>query len=191
MTLASYTHKSSCSYKDSCLCQNLQNFQWNQMYQHFSILDLAVKRWRSTQGRNLNKLWIILFQYDTNQVSLQSIHWFWRRLWRVSTIYGRGGHLGHVNQTRWYKVSFLYSYKLLQGIWFQMTQQFKTSIMGPVLPTKFHCYRPTGSGEEDFEGLYHICAWRQSWSYDTVSTNKLLFPRPMKKTSIKSKVTVT
>ena len=49
-----------------------------------------------------------------------------------------------------------------------------------MLHTKFYGNRPTGSGEEDFEGfLPHIWAWRQPWSCDQVPMNKLSFPLPM------------
>ena len=35
-----------------------------------------------------------------------------------------------------------------------------------MLHTKFHENWPAVSGEEDFEGFYHIWAWRPSWSCD-------------------------
>ena len=35
-----------------------------------------------------------------------------------------------------------------------------------MLNTKFSGNRSTGSGEEDIEGFYHICAWLPSWSRD-------------------------
>ena len=47
-----------------------------------------------------------------------------------------------------------------------------------MLPTKFHENRPAGSGEEDFEGFYHIWAWRPSCSCDPDAANKLSLPRP-------------
>ena len=36
-----------------------------------------------------------------------------------------------------------------------------------MLHSKFHGNQPAGSGEEDFEGFYHIWAWRPSWLYVT------------------------
>ena len=33
------------------------------------------------------------------QVSLKSVHWFQRRFFKVFTIYGHGGYLGHVTWT--------------------------------------------------------------------------------------------
>ena len=33
-----------------------------------------------------------------------------------------------------------------------------------MLHTKFRGNRSTGSGEDDFEGFYHIWAWQPSWS---------------------------
>ena len=35
-----------------------------------------------------------------------------------------------------------------------------------MLHTKFRGNHPAGSGEEDFEGFYHIWAWLPSWSCD-------------------------
>ena len=35
------------------------------------------------------------------QVSRSSVNWFWRRFFKVFTIYGHGGHLGHVMRTVW------------------------------------------------------------------------------------------
>ena len=32
--------------------------------------------------------------------------------------------------------------------------------------------------EKNFEGFYHIWAWRPSWSCDPDATNKLSFPLP-------------
>ena len=45
-----------------------------------------------------------------------------------------------------------------------------------MLHTMFHGNRPAGSGEEDFEGFYHIWAWRPSWSCDPDAANKLSPP---------------
>ena len=35
-----------------------------------------------------------------------------------------------------------------------------------MIHAKFKDQRTSGSGEEDFKGLYHIWAWRPSWSCD-------------------------
>ena len=45
-----------------------------------------------------------------------------------------------------------------------------------MLHTMFHGNPPAGSGEEDFEGFYHIWAWRPSWSCDPDAANKLSSP---------------
>ena len=47
-----------------------------------------------------------------------------------------------------------------------------------MLHTKFRENWPAGSGEEDFEGFYHIWAWRPSWSCDPDAVNKFSFPLP-------------
>ena len=47
-----------------------------------------------------------------------------------------------------------------------------------MLHTKFQDHRTSGSGEEDFLGFYHICAWRPSWSCDLDHLYKLSFPLP-------------
>ena len=44
-----------------------------------------------------------------------------------------------------------------------------------MLHTKFHENQPVGSGE-DFEGFYHIWAWRPSWSCDKDNVNTFSFP---------------
>ena len=48
---------------------------------------------------------------------------------KVFTIYGHGGHVGHVTQTHLYKFSFLFSLKLSFEFWFQIAKLFlrKTS----------------------------------------------------------------
>ena len=47
-----------------------------------------------------------------------------------------------------------------------------------MLHTKFRGNRSSSSGKEDFEGFYHIWAWRPSWSCDPDAANKLSFPLP-------------
>ena len=61
------------------LGQNLQNFPWNLMFYHFPIFDLAVKRSKSTQGHNLNNLYITQVPNATYKVSRPSVNWFRRR----------------------------------------------------------------------------------------------------------------
>ena len=45
----------------------------------------------------------------------------------------------------------------------------------PILHTKFHGNRPTGSGEI-FVGFYHMWALRPSWSCDQDMANKISIP---------------
>ena len=45
-----------------------------------------------------------------------------------------------------------------------------------MLHTKSRDNRPGGSGEEDFEGFYHIWVWQPSWSCDPDATNKISSP---------------
>ena len=47
-----------------------------------------------------------------------------------------------------------------------------------MLHTKFRGNQPAGSGEEDFEGFYHIWAWLPSWSGDQHNINDLYFLVP-------------
>ena len=42
-----------------------------------------------------------------------------------------------------------------------------------MLHTKFRGNQSAGSGEEDFEGFYHIWAWLPSWSFDQHHINDL------------------
>ena len=42
----------------------------------------------------------------------------------VFTIYGHGGHAGHVTQLIYYKFSFLFSLKLSYELWFQIALLF-------------------------------------------------------------------
>ena len=44
--------------------------------------------------------------------------------------------------------------------------------------TKFQGHRPFGSRKEDFERLYHIWAWRPSWSCDINHLYSLSLPIP-------------
>ena len=56
----------------------------------------------STQVDNLNNLGSTHIHNATYQVSRSSVNWFWRRrFFKVFTIYGHGGHLGHVTRTVW------------------------------------------------------------------------------------------
>ena len=47
-----------------------------------------------------------------------------------------------------------------------------------MLHTKPEGHWPFGSGEEIFEGFYHIWVWWPSWSCDPDPANKHLFPYP-------------
>ena len=47
-----------------------------------------------------------------------------------------------------------------------------------MLTAKFHDHRTIRSVGEDFEGVYHIWAWRPSWSCDLDHLYKLSFPLP-------------
>ena len=66
------------------------------MYQHFPIFELAVKKSRSIQGHHLNNLGSTQLPNASYQVPRPSDNWFWRRYLKVFTIYGHGGHFGHV-----------------------------------------------------------------------------------------------
>ena len=44
-----------------------------------------------------------------------------------------------------------------------------------MLHTKFQGHWFIGSGEEGFEGFYHIWAWRPCWSYDPDCLNNFSF----------------
>ena len=44
-----------------------------------------------------------------------------------------------------------------------------------MLHNKFRENRPAGSGEEDFEGFYHIRAWRPHWPCDQDHIKKFSF----------------
>ena len=47
-----------------------------------------------------------------------------------------------------------------------------------MLHAKFQDHRTSGSGVEDFKGLYHIWAWRPSWSRDLDHLYKLSLSLP-------------
>ena len=93
--------------------------------------DLGVKWVKFNQDHNLNNLGSTCIDNATYQVSRSSVYCFWkRRLFKVFTIYGHGGHVGHVRAlTHLYIFSFLFSFKLSYELWFQIAQLFlrKTS----------------------------------------------------------------
>ena len=61
--------------------------------------DLGVKQSKSTQGDNLNNLGSTCIDNAIYQVSRSSVNWFWRRrFFKIFTIYGHGGNVGHVTQ---------------------------------------------------------------------------------------------
>ena len=47
-----------------------------------------------------------------------------------------------------------------------------------MLHVKFQDHSTSSSREENFEGFYHILAWRSSWSCDLDHSYKLSFPIP-------------
>ena len=47
-----------------------------------------------------------------------------------------------------------------------------------MLHTKFSENWPTCSGENSLKGIYHILAWRPSWSCDQYIANKITMPLP-------------
>ena len=62
--------------------------------------DLGIKWVKVNPGHNLNDLISAHVHTATNQVSRPFVYWFWRRtFFRVFTIYGCGGHVGHVTRT--------------------------------------------------------------------------------------------
>ena len=62
-----------------------------------SIVDLLVKQPSSSQGNHLNKFDNAGIPNAVYHVSRPSAFWFQRsRFLKVFTIYGHGGHLGHV-----------------------------------------------------------------------------------------------
>ena len=62
------------------------------------LTSLTHSRSRSTQGNNFNNLGST--HNATYQILRISVYWFWkRRFFKVFTIYGHDGHVGHVIQT--------------------------------------------------------------------------------------------
>ena len=53
---------------------------------------------RSTQGDNLNNLGSTCIANASYKVLRSSVYWFWRRFFKVFTIYGHDSHVGHVTQ---------------------------------------------------------------------------------------------
>ena len=49
-------------------------------------------------GNNWNNLGSTCIDNATYRVSRSSVYWFWRRFFKVFTIYGHGDHVGHVTQ---------------------------------------------------------------------------------------------
>ena len=63
----------------------------------FLYFNLVVKRLRSTQGQHLNDCGYTGVPSAMYQVSRPSVHVFWKiRFLKVFTIYGHGGHTGHM-----------------------------------------------------------------------------------------------
>ena len=62
--------------------------------------DLGLKWVKINPGSYLNNLGSTRIHTATYQVSRSSVNWFWRRrFFKVFTIYGHGGHPGHVTRT--------------------------------------------------------------------------------------------
>lgn len=63
--------------------------------------DIAIKRLKLTHGHYLTNIGITGVPDATYELSRSSIHWFWRKLQKVLTIFGYGGHAGdldHLNK---------------------------------------------------------------------------------------------
>ena len=113
MTLTIDIHIGSCTHLDNCIyqlwCHRLQYFLKYPLFYLFPIQKHKGQNWtllysksRSTQGHNLNKLGSTRAPNAPYQVSRSSAFWFRRRrFFKVFTIYGHGGHLGHVTCTSW------------------------------------------------------------------------------------------
>ena len=77
----------------------LVNFTFFYTKAYVTKFDLGENRSRSTQGHNLNNFGSTPIHNTTYQVSRSLVYWFWRRrFFKVFTIYGHGGHVGHVTQ---------------------------------------------------------------------------------------------
>ena len=64
---------------------------------YLTKFDLGLNRSRPTQGHNLNNLGSTRIHNATNQVSRSSV--LEKKIFKFFTIYGHGGHLGHVTLT--------------------------------------------------------------------------------------------
>ena len=89
-------------------------------------LTLPCNRLWSTQGHHLNNLGSTRVLDATCKLSCPSINWFWRRYLEAITIYGCGGHTGHVTWTVWTyfcspqprRLHMKCGYNRLRGFWF-------------------------------------------------------------------------
>ena len=102
MTLTFIIHIGSYDHLVNCIYQFWQKHRGPN-------LTLLWNRSRSTQGHHLNKLGSTRAPNVAYQVSRSSAFWFWRRrFFKVFTIYGHGGHLGHVTWTVWFSSPLSY-----------------------------------------------------------------------------------
>ena len=133
MTLTFNTHVPSYIQLDDCsyLLSGhwLQYFLKNQLFLLFPIekpklpnLPLPLNRSRSLEGHHLNKLSWAGVPNTTYQVSWKSAHRFRRRFLKGFTIYGRGGHLGHVTSIMSSDFHFLVPESFHKKIWFRSAQ---------------------------------------------------------------------
>ena len=136
-------------------------------------LTLPLNRSRLTQGHHLNKLWWAGVPYVHTKFR-------WNRptsseeidFWRVFTIYGRGGHLGHVTSITPFSL-FPMEKPKLQKVKVNLRSSFEQTMMGwsPDATYQVPWKSVRRFWRRFLKGLYHIWAWRPSWSCDPHAAN--------------------
>ena len=84
----------------------------------------------STKGHHLNKLGRACISNAAYQISRSTAIGFLKRFLEVFTIYGHGGHLGHVNQSLWTNVCSPNQWRL---------HMYNLVSIGPVISEEIIC----------------------------------------------------
>ena len=95
------------------------------------MLSESVDRQQTTMNKVRILTILVVLKCSRLHIKFQGYRsfWFWRRRFlKVFTIYGCGGHFGHVTKPSCVNFSFHYFQKLSHDIWFQITDFEKTRL---------------------------------------------------------------
>ena len=143
-----------------------QKFPKNNSFHFFPYKSVCDQIWpwcrsRSTQGHNLNNLGSTCIDMYLPSFKVIGLFVLEKKILKVFTTYGHGGHVGQVSQLILYKFSFPFSLKLPYELCFQITQLFlrKTSFNFEIWVAFCQGQRMTLTFDTHSTSLSHLVEW--------------------------------